>query len=112
CRASFTGPLPNKCLPCPLYDPEWALESSSNPTPSAFPYLIELTGSEAVPLGELRTYVTAARPASGPTCTSASRTRATKEIEHDVVVVEMTTSFRAGMDQGKTKSSTTLSLWR
>src|SRR6266566_3005339 len=42
CRASFSGPLPAKCLPCPLYDPEWALESSSNPTTLGSPYLIEV----------------------------------------------------------------------
>jgi hypothetical protein len=40
CRASFSGPLPSKCLPCPLYDPEWALESSSTyTTPPMSPHL-------------------------------------------------------------------------
>jgi hypothetical protein len=31
CRALFFGPLPLKCRCCPLYSPEWALESCPSP---------------------------------------------------------------------------------
>jgi hypothetical protein len=42
CGASFSGPLPARCRCCPLYSPEWALESCPtpdfSPTPDLFPW--------------------------------------------------------------------------
>jgi hypothetical protein len=32
CRAVFPARLPAKCRRCPLYEPEWALESYAPPT--------------------------------------------------------------------------------
>lgn len=35
CRAIFAAGVPPKCRVCPLYEPEWALESLPRPSPSS-----------------------------------------------------------------------------